>query len=88
MGNHYMMIKTIYELIYEKDISEDIKIINDNKNKCSKCNKELSSKNYLKKHILICKGVSNPLECHYCHKIYSNTSSKSNHLKICKERPK
>jgi len=61
---------------------------NDNhkyENKCIKCNKMLSSKQSLKKHLLICKGVSNPLECHLCHKIYYDSSSKSRHLKKCKE---
>jgi len=53
-------------------------------NKCIKCNKILSSKRNLEKHLLICKGVSNPLECHLCHKILANSSSKSRHLKICK----
>jgi len=53
-------------------------------NKCYKCNKILSSKQGLKKHLLICKGVSNPLECHLCHKIYYDSSSKSRHLKKCK----
>lgn len=53
-------------------------------NKCNKCNKILSSKQYLNKHILICKGVSNPLECHLCHKIFANSGSKSTHLKMCK----
>ena len=53
-------------------------------NKCVKCNKILSSKYYLQKHLIICKGVSNPLECHLCHKIYSDKTSKSHHLKICK----
>ena len=53
-------------------------------NKCNKCNKILSSKYYLEKHILICKGISNPLECHICHKIFGNSGSKSTHLKMCK----
>jgi hypothetical protein len=56
-------------------------------NKCSKCSKILSSKQYLQKHLVICKGVSNPLECHFCHKIFASYSSKSKHLKTCKERP-
>jgi hypothetical protein len=56
---------------------------NDDK-KCPKCSKNLSSKNYLKKHLIICKGVLNSLECHKCHKILANSSSKFNHLKICK----
>lgn len=55
-------------------------------NKCSKCNKILSSKQYLQKHLQICKGVSNALECHLCHKIFACYSSKSKHLKICKEK--
>lgn len=40
------------------------------------------------KHLLICKGLSNPLECHICHKILSDRSSKSRHVKICKEKSK
>ena len=57
-----------------------------NDNKCNKCNKILSSKYYLQKHLVICKGVSNPLECHLCHKIYACRTSKSKHLKICREK--
>ena len=53
-------------------------------NKCTKCGKILSSKKYLQKHLIICKGVSNPLECHLCHKILANRGSKSHHLKKCK----
>ncbi len=53
-------------------------------NKCYKCNKILSSKQNLNKHLLICKGVLNPLECHLCHKLFFDSSSKSRHLKICK----
>ena len=70
------------------DINKNTDIINKNTdidNKCVKCNKILSSKQYLEKHLLICKGVSNPLECHLCHKIYYDSSSKSRHLKLCKE---
>ena len=52
--------------------------------KCFKCSKILSSKYYLQKHILICKGVLNPLECYLCNKILYDSSSKSKHLKICK----
>jgi hypothetical protein len=54
-------------------------------NKCSKCNKILSSKRNLEKHLLVCKGVVNPLECYLCHKILANSGSKSRHLKRCKE---
>jgi hypothetical protein len=39
----------------------------------------------LNKHLLICKGVSNPLECHICHRVFSHRASKSYHIKKCKE---
>jgi len=74
--------------IKNTDINNNTDIINNNtdiNNKCIKCNKILSSKQYLEKHLLICKGVSNPLECHLCHKIYYDSSSKSRHLKLCKK---
>jgi hypothetical protein len=61
---------------------------NNTDNKCSKCSKILSSKYYLEKHLLICKGVSNILECHLCHKVFAFGSSKSKHLKTCKEKSK
>ena len=64
------------DTIYNKNAITD--------NKCSKCNKILSSKQYLEKHLLICKGVLNPLECYLCHKILANRGSKSTHLKKCK----
>ncbi len=35
---------------------------------------------------MICKGVSNGLECHICHKILFDSSSKSKHVKRCKEK--
>ena len=78
---------------HKNDIIEDNNDINTDKNDiiedkciiCIKCNKKLSSKQSLKKHLLICKSVSNPLECHLCHKIYYDSSSKSRHLKKCKE---
>lgn len=71
------------------DIEINKNVVIDNKNvvidnQCSKCLKILSSKQYLNKHLLTCKGISNPLECHLCHKILANRSSKSKHLKICK----
>ncbi len=88
-GNENKMIELIYGLIWELDIKvkENEKECNE-MNKCSKCNKELSSKYYLEKHLLICKGVSNTLECHLCHKIFAHSSSKSKHLKTCKEKNK
>ncbi len=92
-GNYFEMIEIIYNLIWEKDIKDGINAYNNNTidnnndnndNKCIKCNKILSSKRNLDKHLLICKGVLNPFECHLCHKILANSGSKSRHLKICK----
>ena len=92
----------VNNIIYHKNININYKNINNEENniniennecnninidnKCSKCSKILSSKHYLNKHLLICKGVLNPFECHFCHKILSSSSSKSRHLKICKEK--
>jgi hypothetical protein len=73
-----------------KKVEDDVKKVEDGvKNvdydkKCLKCGKILSSKNYLQKHLIICKGVLNRLECHKCHKIFASISSKSHHLKNCK----
>ena len=53
-----------------KNLNLDDKNLNLDK-KCNKCSKIFSSKSYLQKHLLICKGVSNPLECHLCHKLFS-----------------
>lgn len=65
--------------------NDNIDIHNDNTlTTCSKCGKKLSSKNSLNKHIIICKGVSNPLECHICHKIFAHRNSKNFHIKKCK----
>ena len=75
-NNKNVMINDKNVMINDKNVITD--------NKCNKCSKILSSKRYLEKHLLICKGVSNPLECHLCHKILANRSSKSTHLKICK----
>ena len=53
-------------------------------NKCPNCSKKLSSKLSVKRHLNICKGVLNTLECHLCHKTFADYSSKSHHLKKCK----
>jgi hypothetical protein len=53
-------------------------------NICIKCQKPLSTKSSLQKHIKTCKGVSKPLECYLCHKVFSTSGNKSRHLKICK----
>ena len=51
---------------------------------CNKCNKTLSSKYYLKKHIENCKGNIDSLTCPNCLKIFKHRSSKYTHLKKCK----
>lgn len=56
----------------------------ENENICIKCNKIFSTKYTLKKHINICKGVSNALICHYCNKLFSFSSCKAVHIKKCK----
>ena len=71
-------------LINNKQNTDIDKQNTDIDNKCYKCNKILSSKQNLNKHLLICKGILNPLECHLCHKLFFDSSSKSRHLKICK----
>jgi hypothetical protein len=63
-------------------VDENVNILTNNQ--CIKCNKLISSKQYLKKHLTICKGKLHPLECYICNKILSNRSSKSNHIKMCK----
>jgi hypothetical protein len=44
----------------------------------------LASKITFSRHIKICKGLLNPLECHICHKVFSSKSSKCHHMKLCK----
>jgi len=51
---------------------------------CNKCNKTLSSKYYLKKHIENCKGNIDGLTCPNCFKVFKHRSSKHTHLKNCK----
>ena len=55
-------------------VSNKQNMVNDKQ--CYKCNKILSSKQYLAKHLLICKGLSNSLECHLYNKILSDSSAK------------
>ena len=83
-GDALDMIEVIYNYIIN-DIKKN-KIINTNNKKCYKCDKIVSSKYYLEKHLKTCNGVSNPLECHLCHKILANSGSKSHHLKICAQK--
>ena len=89
--NRHLMLKHENKE-YKKTVEDDKKTVEDdkktveNKNKCEKCLKTISSKQYLQKHLLVCKGIINPLECQYCHKILCDSSSKTKHLKICKKR--
>jgi len=68
----------------EIDFANNNKYINENK--CYKCSKILSSKHYLNKHLLICKGVLSALICPICNKIFAHRNSKLVHLKSCKEK--
>jgi hypothetical protein len=56
--------------------------------KCNKCDKKLSSKQYLIKHQETCKGIINPSQCQKCNKVFSCTSSKCRHTKTCKAENK
>ncbi len=47
---------------------------------CSKCNKELSSKQNLQKHEAKCNGLDK-LQCELCHKKFKHASNKSQHKK-------
>ena len=74
----------------QKTIKEEQKTTQNKKNNstqnfvCEKCKKFFKSKKGYKKHIPICKGVCNKLECHHCHKVLSSQQSKSKHMKYCK----
>jgi len=46
---------------------------------CEKCKKELSSKIYLEKHLLICEGLT----CKKCNVYFSNKTNYINHYKNC-----
>jgi hypothetical protein len=50
---------------------------------CDRCDKYLANKRTLRKHIDICTGVKNSLECYCCHKLFNTYSAKSKHLKKC-----
>ena len=51
---------------------------------CHKCNKKLTTKYNLQRHLTTCKGFINPLECQKCNKVFSSASSKCRHAKTCK----
>lgn len=89
-------IQTIFTQITTRNIQTDSKSTqttqedfllladNNNENICEKCLKTFKTAHGFKKHKLICKGVSNILECHFCHRVFSCQQAKSKHLKICK----
>jgi len=52
---------------------------------CTKCHKEFSRTDSMKRHYIICKGTKSSLECHKCHLILPSKYSKYRHLKTCKE---
>lgn len=63
---------------------------------CHKCNKALSTKSSLKRHLNVCNGCHS-LQCPNCLKMFSSASSKSQHISkvdckppnglLCKEKP-
>jgi len=57
-------------------------------NQCSICDKILSNKQNLKRHIISCKGKINKLECIHCKEIFTIPQSKYRHQKFCKEKEK
>lgn len=57
-------------------------------NKCPKCDKTLSQKSCVKRHLTTCKGIINKLECEYCKCTFTHTKSRYKHYKTCKEKNK
>ena len=51
---------------------------------CEKCNKTLSSKQSLNRHLKICKGTINGYICHLCNKKFEHYNTKYYHVKKCK----
>jgi len=80
MGDYNLMIDIIYNIIRTTD-NEDIENNNKiNDNRCSKCNKILSSKRNLIRHQSKCNGL-NILSCPKCMSSFTSTSNKSRHIK-------
>jgi hypothetical protein len=61
-------------------------VVEVNPNQCVKCEKNLSTANSLKQHMLICKGC-HILQCPTCLKKFSSRASKSQHIKNIKCEP-
>lgn len=47
---------------------------------CDECKKQFKNNYRLQRHIPICKGVSNPLQCPTCKEIFNSQPSKSRHV--------
>ena len=60
-------------------VCQDVKKVHE-EYKCSKCNKNLSTKAYLKKHEAKCNGLHS-LQCPTCLKFFSDSSAKCKHIK-------
>ena len=73
------------ELYTGQDVYDSEQNIKD-EYKCSKCNKCLSTKAYLKKHETKCNGL-NSLQCPKCLKKFSDSSAKCKHIKNVKCKP-
>ena len=58
----------------------DINLVKNNENICEKCNKHLSSKKSLVRHMSTCKGVHS-LQCPKCKKEFKTAQGKHQHLK-------
>ena len=50
---------------------------------CDQCNKVLASNQSYKRHIAICKGNANVLECCFCKKTFSFIQARCRHQKTC-----
>ena len=70
----------------QKDIPNSVHSLDENQ--CEKCDKILSNKQSYDRHIKICKGKNNRLECMYCLEIFTASANKYRHQKICKFKTK
>ena len=52
---------------------------------CDKCNKKLSTKQWLDNHVKNCRGTTSIVECGKCNKEFNNRYSRYAHEKKCKE---
>ena len=67
-----------------KEFETTNKLLENQKNFiCNKCNKQLSTKQKLNNHTLICRGVSSLLECSKCNKKFNKSITRYVHEKKC-----